>query len=173
MTKLGSSGSTGSVHFPYQSANDNHYAIGSTNKDVLQCRVAVTRTSGDNYQGTVYDVNGKAQGTASAQLTTDEQSFNIPGKGGLLDLAVIRSGEMGKVGTVGSRVGFNYGAASFAVFELGTDLFWTTVSQGLISIGSNPDIDTYADHHHRLGRGIEQAESRFAARWILHRAKYF
>lgn len=130
MTVLGSSGTTGRVHFPYQPANDNHYAISSTNKDILQCRVEVTRTSGDYYDATVYNVNANAQGTDSDQSTTDQQSFTILGGGDLLDLAIIRTGQMGQADTVGSRVDFNHGAAGFMTFELGTDFFWTTVSQG-------------------------------------------
>ncbi|KAF2717421.1 hypothetical protein K431DRAFT_288559 [Polychaeton citri CBS 116435] len=130
MTILGSSGVQGSVHFPYQSANDNHYAIGSTDKDVLQCKIVVTRTSGDNYDGTVFDVDGNAQGTAAQPLTSDGDSLLIPGQGGLLDLRVFRLGQMGEAGTVGSEIEFNYGDKGIVDFQLGTDFWWTTLHQG-------------------------------------------
>ena len=130
MTTLGSTGNTGSIHFPYQPGQDNHYAIATTKKDVLQCKVTVLRTSGDNYEAQVYDSNGSQQGQAAKQLPNDEDDFIVPGKNGLMDLAIIRTGQMGMAGTVGSEVRFNYGAASFTNFQLGTTFFWTTTSQG-------------------------------------------
>nr|POE77838.1 hypothetical protein CFP56_09481 [Quercus suber] len=170
MTVLGSSSSTGSVHFPYQPTNDSHYAIGTTGKDGLQCRLELTRISGDNYDGTVFVVNGNAQGTNAMPLTSDQQSMIIPGQGGLLDLAMICTAEMGEAGTVGSAVEFNYGAADVTNFQLGTDLAWTTLSQGKRPV--NIICWTHADHRCRLGRSTEQPEFGFAARWILYRSEY-
>ena len=131
MTQLGSGGS-GRISFPYSPGSDNHYAVATTNKDVLQCKLILTRNSDNGYSGTVYDSTGTAQGTASQTLPNAQDSMTIPGQNDLLDLAITSTAPIddGDVGEVGPRVDFNYGAASFATFELGTDFAWSSSSTG-------------------------------------------
>jgi hypothetical protein len=139
MTTLGGTG--GLLHFPYQPQKDNHYAIANTGKDVLQCHVEVTRTSGDSYSATVYDVNGAAQGTAAKQLTDNSIFLKIAGQGGLLDLAIYRTGEMGKAGTKGSTVDFSYGAHGLLAFNVVADFVWSSDQQGCDNSYAKSDQD--------------------------------
>jgi hypothetical protein len=135
-------GASGRISFPYEPNNDNRYAISTTRKDVLQCKVDVTRDTNNFYKVTVFDSNGNSQGTNNGILAKSQDALIVPGTGGLLPLAVIVEGPVGIGGTVGSGIDFNYGARTFTNFELGTDYLWTTISKGTDGRFSNqnPDI---------------------------------
>jgi hypothetical protein len=135
-------GSSGRISFPYQPDNDNRYAIATTKKDVLQCKVTIVRDTNNFYKVTVFDSNGNAQGTKNDVLAKNQDTLTVPGTGGLLPLAVIVEGPVGLSGTVGSRIDFNYGDRPFFNFELGTDFSWSTVSAGTDGRFSNQYPDT-------------------------------
>ena len=139
MTKLGAA--SGRVKFPYNPSNDNHYAIATTKKDVLQCKVSITRNVNNEYFATVSDSTGKTYGSATRTLSKAQEVLIVPGEEGIESLAIIATGPAGKVGDVGSRIDFNYGARAFGSFELGTGFAWTTVSTGTDSRfhDNNPD----------------------------------
>lgn len=100
-------GQHGTMDFPYKPDRDNHYAIANNGKDILQCKIEVLRTMGDNYAATVYDGNGAKQGSGSKQLGDDEAFLKINGKGGLENTYVMRTGQFGT--GKGSKVFFYYG----------------------------------------------------------------
>lgn len=141
MTKM--KGTHGFITFPYDPGHDNHYAFAYNGKDVMQCRVTVLRTSGDEYSATVYDGTGTKQGTAAKGLHNDQDSLIVLGQGGLQDLAVTRTGEMGKVGTKGSVVQFNYGAHNFVDFQFGRDFVWGSDEQGCDGNYAKSDPEVY------------------------------
>lgn len=118
-------GQHGKEDFPWQPKEDNHYAIGNNGKDVLQCRVEVTRTSGDSYQATVYDTFDTKQGQASKQLTDNDMKLEVPGKGGLMSTFIQRTDQMGKAGTRGSKVFFYYGDSVKDILHAPKSSIWT------------------------------------------------
>lgn len=136
-------GANGLLGFPYDGGQDNRYALAYNGKDILLCRVDVGRTSGDQYSASVYDGTGTKQGSAARPLPNDQDSLIIPGRGGLQDLAVIRTGEMGKVGTKGSVVHFNYGDHSLPRFNPALDFMWTSDMQGCDANYAKKDSEVY------------------------------
>jgi hypothetical protein len=97
-------------HFPFPPDNDNHYSIanGQLAKDLLQCRVTVGRTAGDNYAVAYYSGDTEI-GRGSGHIANDGDRLTInPSDTLYAKLAVIRTGEFGAGGTPGSRIDFEY-----------------------------------------------------------------
>ena len=65
---------------------DNHYSLGKTEPDLLQCRVVVN-LHGYGIKSTVYDVRGERTGSQNGRLENKNDWLTV--KGLLSDLAVI------------------------------------------------------------------------------------
>lgn len=111
----------GHLSFPYDVNNDNHYALGKTQPDLLQCRVVVN-LDGYEVEATVYDVNGDQKGSQSGRLENKDHTITVSGLP--LDLAIINQADDS------NPVAFNYGAASFFNTDLMNDFFWESNQQG-------------------------------------------
>ena len=140
LTSLGG-GSSGRISFPYNPPDDNHYAVATTRKDVLQCTVSLQRTVHNEYIATVYDTTRNIYGSAKKNLPAGGDTMILPGQNGVMDLAIIATGPAGSPGTVGTPIDFNYGARSFDAFQEGTDFFWGTLSIGTDGHFSSEDSD--------------------------------
>ena len=130
MTTMG--GSMGANNFPMKTS-DSHYSItdGTATKDLLQCKLVVTRTSGDNYDGTIFDLDGNEISQAADGLNEDGARLVIqpPTDKSLGDIAIIRTGEMGQGGTAGSRVDFEFRLKGGNATPL-VDFDWNTETSG-------------------------------------------
>ncbi|KAL9126348.1 MAG: hypothetical protein Q9175_007933, partial [Cornicularia normoerica] len=94
----------GHLSFPYDVDNDNHYALGTTEPDLLQCRVVVN-LDGYETKATVYDEKGVQKGSINGRLRQPNDKVIVSGLP--LDLAVINEN-----GDNANRVSFNYGASA-------------------------------------------------------------
>jgi hypothetical protein len=126
----------GANHFPYQPLDDNHYTTMSDQhfESVYQCHVDVTRKTGDEYGATYYGASGQELGSGSAGLHNDGDRFVLtPPQGGLswTSLVIIRTGEMGRAGTRGSRIDFESASdGNVGYNDPLTDLRFSTESRG-------------------------------------------
>ena len=150
MTRLGG-GQSGRINFPFRLQDDNNlYAIGTTRRNVLQCKVEVVRHTTNDYDVITYDGRGEKLNRAQRNLAKSQDSLTVPGAKGYLDLAVVADGPVGDIDTVGSKVIFNYGAADFASFQLGTDFSWDTLTLGTDptfsqSVAPNAELGSYCE----------------------------
>lgn len=111
----------GKLSFPYdKDGNDNHYAIGRNEPDLLQCRVQVQQQDGSETKATVYDPTGKKVGDASGQL---EDILTL--KGLPLDLIVWR------VEKDGDAIRFNYGGEVSGTTGQLKWFFWMSDDKGM------------------------------------------
>jgi hypothetical protein len=111
----------GHLSYPYDVDKDNHYALGKTQPDLLQCKVVVD-LHGTVVTGTVYDVKGNQQGTQDGTFQKKEDSIIV--KGLPLPLAIIYQADDS------NPVAFNYGAADFVSTDLMKFFFWESNEKG-------------------------------------------
>ena len=104
-------------------AKDNHYALGKTEPDLLQCRVVVN-LHGYDTTGTVYDETGTQQGSKEGRLENKEDSLTVSGLP--MDLAIIKQDGVGGE----NPVAFNYGAAAFFDTNVMRFFFWESNQKG-------------------------------------------
>jgi hypothetical protein len=127
----------GANNFPLN-AKDNGYITGAKWGDtyrgdvVWQCKLELLRTAGDNYNVVIYD------SVENKELAEGSQALNKDGDRMVIDpaqwkdypkLIVIRTGEMGKGGTPGSRIDFISSHTDDGSNPL-TDFSFSTESQG-------------------------------------------
>ena len=111
----------GHLSFPYDVDKDNHYALGKTEPDLLQCRVVVN-LHGYEVEATVYDERGEQKGSQDGRLEHKEDTLTV--KGLPLDLAIIYQDDDN------NPVAFNYGAAAFFSTDIMKFFFWESNQQG-------------------------------------------
>lgn len=85
----------GKLSFPSDKDKDNHYALGLSEPDLLQCHVVV-KYDDSKFEATVYDVTNTKKGYESA--LKEDESLTVTGLP--LDLAISNT----------KPVGFTYGA---------------------------------------------------------------
>ncbi|KAF2113501.1 hypothetical protein BDV96DRAFT_633072 [Lophiotrema nucula] len=132
MTEL-QNGGNGENNFPANWDLDNHYAVANQDgwQEVEQCHVDVLRTSGDNYDATMFNVDNAQLATKAAPLNNDGDHLQLDPTGGFAHLFIVRTGQMGQAGTVGSRVDFKYRVnTDLSSSAPLIDFDWTTESTG-------------------------------------------
>jgi hypothetical protein len=153
----------GANHFPYQYTNDNLYSSGTDKRfhSIAQCHVDVTRKTGDQYEAVYYGADDQELGSGSASLTNDGDRFVLnPPQGGIswTSLVIIRTGEMGRAGTRGSRIDFQSAADgnagyrnpqtdfTFSTESTGTDARYTDASDpgGYCKVPNIEDTESYS-----------------------------
>jgi hypothetical protein len=118
---------------------------------VWQCKLELLRQTGDQYNVSIYDAVSNtllAQDSKGLHNNRDELVLE-PAGGSYPRLIVIRTGEMGKGGTPGSRVDFKSSHTDAGTNPL-TDFSFSTESQGWDTRrkkvdGSNPEKGYYCD----------------------------
>jgi hypothetical protein len=155
----------GANNFPLQST-DNHYSSGTEKSfvAVTQCHVDVTRRTGDQYGATYYDASNNVLGEASGDLHNDgERLVLTPPEGGLsyTSLIIIRTGEMGRAGTKGSKINFESSFSKDGYSDPQTDIRFDTEM-----VGWDTRFETQPDEENKAKQGrwcrvpnIEDTES--------------
>ena len=147
----------GANNFPLQNS-DNKYLTGAAHNDgwtqdfVWQCRLELFRQTGDQYNVGMYDGvdNSKvAAGSQALQNDGDRLFLTPPSNSKYPSLIVIRTGEMGKGRTPGSRIDFISSYTNDGSNPL-RDFSFSTESQGSDTRfkkvdGSNPEKGFYCD----------------------------
>ena len=113
----------GKLSFPYdKDGNDNHYAIGRHEPDLLQCRVKV-EIDDSKFKATVYNAKGKNVGNESKQLKKKNDDFTVKGLPEDLAIWLVEANTY--------DLGFNYGAASFFDTKILKYFTWLSDDRGV------------------------------------------
>ena len=99
---------TDHLSFPYDVDKDNHYALGTTGPDFLQCRVVVD-LHGTDVGATVYDEKAEQKGMTDGLLRQPNDKVVVSGLP--FDLTVILNGN----DDINNPVSFNYGTSDDVV----------------------------------------------------------
>lgn len=129
-------------------------ASGTTHKTLEQCKAVVTRSSGDSYDGALYDMDGNQLASAAKELTDNSIYLKVDpndASKSLGMLLVYRTDTMGDAGTPGSKVQFYFRTyESLDESNPLVDFEWTTDSTGrdtrFVSDGHYCDVPNISEN---------------------------